>query len=331
VNARASTFSTSAGAPEVNTRISSDLDGPALRASAASAVAVQTAAAPIPVMQGMLAGFRCSDRRNRTIALFVELDRLDPQFLEIVGQVLDGLRGAAFAHVDPTIELRQRRERRVLPHRQTVLHRRAARTHNTPKPSRHCRRQAHEAARCKDKLTAAASLPKRRDRDPLTGAVIAIAYERHRYVRIELGRLAVHPDRLAHPYVTRLDRGRRLGDGHHDIEIALREITEHRLGRAAGHVERDGGPAQPEAGELLGDSRAGIIAGDPHTQGLRGAAAGRLEDLVIDRQPSARLIDDEIAVRSQAYARRALVENFISEQGLQTFDLRADGRLGHPE
>src|SRR5262249_60866934 len=127
----------------------------------------------------------------------------------------------------------------------------------------------------------------------------------------ELGRVAVHPDRRTHPSVTRLARGRRLGDANHDTEIALREITEHRLGRAAGHVERDGGPAQPEAGELLGDSRAGIIAGDPHTQGLRGAAAGRLEDLVIDRQQSARLIDDDIAVWSQAYARRALVEHFL--------------------
>src|SRR5262249_23157929 len=90
-------------------------------------------------------------------------------------------------------------------------------------------------------------------------------------------------------------------------------------------------PAQPEAGELLGNSRSAIIARNADPQRLRCPATGRLKDFIIDRQQPARLIDDELAAWREAHARYTLVEQFITEHRLQALDLGADRRLGDPE
>ena len=66
---------------------------------------------------------------------------------------------------------------------------------------------------------------------------------------------------------------------------------------------------------VAGNSGAGIIAGDSDPQRLRRRAAARqLQDLVVDRQQPARLVDHDFAARREAHARRALVEQLIAER-----------------
>ena len=58
---------------------------------------------------------------------------------------------------------------------------------------------------------------------------------------------------------------------------------------------------------------------------------GDVENLVVDREQPPRVIDDELARRRQAHARRALVEQVGAEQALQPLDLGADRRLRDAE
>ena len=72
--------------------------------------------------------------------------------------------------------------------------------------------------------------------------------------------------------------------------------------------------------------------GMPIRNALRAQPRRRqIDDLVVDAEHAPRIIDDEIAGRGEAHARRALVEQFAIEQHLQALDLRADRRLRHTE
>ena len=61
------------------------------------------------------------------------------------------------------------------------------------------------------------------------------------------------------------------------------------------------------------------------------ARPGDVENLIVDREQPPRVIDDELARRRQAHARRALVEQVGAEQALQPLDLGADRRLRDAE
>ena len=73
---------------------------------------------------------------------------------------------------------------------------------------------------------------------------------------------------------------------------------------------------------------AGEITGDGDAHGLRRRlATAELRDLIVDRQHPARLRHDHLAARREADTRCALVEQLVTEEKLQSLDLRAHRRL----
>ena len=53
--------------------------------------------------------------------------------------------------------------------------------------------------------------------------------------------------------------------------------------------------------------------------------------LIVEREHAPRIIDHRLALGGERHARRALVEQFDTEQHLQALDLRTHGRLSHAE
>ena len=74
------------------------------------------------------------------------------------------------------------------------------------------------------------------------------------------------------------------------------------------------------AGQDRGDEIARRADADHQFRPLAGAA--EMDDLVVEREQAARVADDDFAVRRQADALRAAVENVVADEELQPLDLR---------
>src|SRR5205085_2067774 len=64
---------------------------------------------------------------------------------------------------------------------------------------------------------------------------------------------------------------------------------------------------------------------------LSRAGEREVQDAVVDLEETPRAVDHRLAARGEADAGRALVEEIAAEKRLQALDLRAHGRLRHPE
>ncbi len=162
--------------------------------------------------------------------------------------------------------------------------------------------------------------------------MLAAREQAERLRRIERGGHPADPHHVVAPVVRdRLVRPRaRHGD--RDIEIALAELLEQRGGAARLHVQTNVWPPVPESDQPLPQGHADEVARQSeaqHADSLR--SMRKRDDLVVDREQTARLAHNSFAFFSHAHARRALVEEVEAEQALQPLDLGAHGRLGHAE
>ena len=169
-------------------------------------------------------------------------------------------------------------------------------------------------------------------REPVINAKIAIGHQRHRPVAIDAGCGAVHPDDLLRTAVAGVVR-RRHRQPDQQIDIAAAQLARQRIEEIGAHDEAHVRPARAELRQDAGQDRGDIFArraDADHQFGARAVVAD-VHDLVVDREQAARVTDHQFALRRQADALDAAVEQVAAEQKLQPLDLRADRRLRHPE
>src|SRR6185436_18211443 len=95
---------------------------------------------------------------------------------DLVREFLERGTVAALTQVNPTIEFRQIRKRRVLPDRERGLQSTAARQHHDAQPSENRRLQAGDAARRKHEVALAPHAMKSIHRGVAAGTILAEGY-----------------------------------------------------------------------------------------------------------------------------------------------------------
>ena len=162
--------------------------------------------------------------------------------------------------------------------------------------------------------------------------LLSVGHQRDWPAGVDLAVLAANPDDLFFPGMSGVDRPRRR-QAHDQIDFALAQFADQRVVDAHADIEFDSRPSAAEPRERARQNSGDEIAGRADANQMLGSAVGAADvhDLVIDRQQAPRIADGHLAVRRQADARPAAVEDILAEQILEPFDLRADGRLSDAE
>src|ERR1700686_2738964 len=100
------------------------------------------------------------------------------------------------------------------------------------------------------------------------------------------------------------------------------EVTEHFLDRRTADIVADIGPPLAKAAERQWNPRSGVVDRNTEPDGLPGhMAAGQMQNLVVDGQQAARVVDHDLAARCQPDTGGALVEDLEAQHELQSLDL----------
>ena len=238
----------------------------------------------------------------------------------------------AAAHIDAAEDVRQLRQRRIVPDRDAGNVGAAARQRHDAEARRHRGAEPEQARADEGQLAFAAGLAQRRHGVAREQAFLAVGHQRHRPARIDPRRWRMHPDQRLGPVMPGVER--RAGRRHPDREVgvAFAQVAQQHVDVGAVDLEAQIGPPHARAGQPERDAGRGEVAGraDPHRL-CRRPRSGDVENLIVDREQPPRVVDDKLAGRGQAHARRALVEQVGAEQALQPLDLGADRRLRDAE
>jgi hypothetical protein len=163
-------------------------------------------------------------------------------------------------------------------------------------------------------------------------AFLSVRHQRDWPAGVDLTALAANPDDILFPIMSGVDRPRRR-QAHDEIDVALAQFADQRIVDAHADIEPDAGPLAAESRERARQNGGDEIAWRANAYQMLGSTIGTADvhDLVVDRQQAPRIADGHLAVRRQADARHAAVEDVLAEQILQPLDLRADGRLSDAE
>ena len=215
---------------------------------------------------------------------------------------------------------------------QTVIPGIAARQRHDAEARRHRSRKAQQARSDEGQFAFAACLAQRRHGVAREQTLLAIGDERHRAAWFDPRRRLIHPDQRLGPVEAGVERGAGGGNPDRKVGVAFAQVAQQHIDVGAVDLEAQVGPTHTRTGQPYCDGGGREVAGraDPH-RSCRRPRPGDVENLIVDRQEPPRIIDDKLARRRQAHARRALVEQIGREQALQPLDLGADRRLRHAQ
>ena len=218
-------------------------------------------------------------------------------------------RVAALAHINLAVEIRQFGQRRVFPHDHAGLVRPLAGNRHDAKPGGDGLAQACQAGTGEDIFPIQARRAQRGHGKTVIDTALAIGDERHRPIRLETGRRAVHPDDFLRAAMAGVGL-RRHRQPDQDIDFAAAQLARQRIEIVGAHAEAHVRPALTELRQSVGQGRGDEIARGAdadHQFGTR-AAAPDMHDLIVEREQAAGVTDDQFALRRRAHPGRAAVK-----------------------